>query len=565
MQDPHGFIFFLILFLLRISFTIAADDPKPWILMIRKEFRKDTAKIDALWEAVQKSNTKDEKAEWAYKSTSEEFGTLFMTFHGTEASRDGITKAFAKNNQDVISSWSDYTKHREALYTAYASKDYTVDRNINQRQERLMMAQEQGQNKPERYYYHNSQGEGVTVYFIDTGINRKHPEFIDVEKGKRLEVIFAGPNPPVETRQHIDVDSSLRFSHGSSVAGVVVGKVTGLAPKAHAVMIAALDRGGQSSEISPVIVNLSLSAGYLVDTDDAVKKQVRETLEEVWGKLMGLKNVIVTAASGVSEWDEDNVAYSWPVIESKDGKKSPNLIVVGGVDPEGNGIFQRPPKDSQAVFAPAYAVKIASNIGYQLTTGTSFASAYAAGILANYLSRDPSLNAEGARDLLIKNSYARKSGGPPVIWAGITRDEAEVTEDDLDLCKRADGANCKPKGSKTSTKEPTAAKGDTDGFPTPPSDDGSDDEGDDDGGVSYIATKTILEKVRPVKVITVDPNNPSSVPKDGPDSFLDKKPQRRAAIPNTSNLTLRTSTTTGNPRPEAPAEETSAPKAARGH
>ncbi|KAF3235571.1 hypothetical protein TWF192_000707 [Orbilia oligospora] len=244
-----------------------------------------------------------------------------------------------------------------------------------------MMLQEEGQEPPSSYFYHNSEGKGIT-------------EFTQAEVSDRIEVIFADPLPPDPNdpdRRKIDIDSSLRFSHGSSVAGVVIGQKTGIAARAKAVMIAALDKKALSSEAlylsalvklyrhivtknkkNRVILNLSMNAGYFRENNDPIEDDIRDGLSIVFDALAQMPNLIITSASGVSEWSQRHVAWSWPNMRAGTPETAKNLVIVGGVDKHGNGIFQKPEPGFQQVYAPAYAVKIASNVGYQLTTGTSF-------------------------------------------------------------------------------------------------------------------------------------------------------------------------------------------------
>ncbi|KAK6497528.1 Suppressor of the cold-sensitive snRNP biogenesis mutant brr1-1 [Arthrobotrys musiformis] len=577
MRDPQNLLLFLTLLFLRISFTAAADDRKPWIFTIKKDKRADP-KLGDMHKALEAGDAKP-PWNWVFDSADDIFGTFFMTVNSTVEHKDKIVKDYG----DLISAWADYTTHREPLYTAYASGDFEIDHDINQRHERLMMLQQENKEVPSKYYYHKSRGKGVTVYFIDTGINRNHPEFIEADDDKRLEVIFSNPFPPDPNdpgRLKIDIDSSLRFSHGSSVAGVVIGKVTGLAPNSNVVMIGALDRNAQSSEAlylnaltklyrhidknskqKPVIVNISLNAGYLPQTKDKTIEDIRAALNEVWDRLMRLDHVIVTSASGVSEWSDKDVTFSWPNVRAEDKKSSPNLVIVGGVDKEGLGIFQKPKSNYQAVYAPAYAVKITSNIGYQLTTGTSFASAFTAGVLANYLSRDPKLSAPGAVKQLLDLSHKRHKDGPPVVWTGVSIDDLGITFDDLKkdedgnkVCKRADGAeDCTPSMRRTRTgagktpvvdpppkKTPSRAdpEDDTDddvnlddlgsgagidddgsgGYPKLSGDDDDDDddrtlvgddEDDDPDSVNYVSTSTVIKEVKYNVYVTVGANQPS--------------------------------------------------------
>ncbi|KAF3211300.1 hypothetical protein TWF679_006466 [Orbilia oligospora] len=388
-------------------------------------------------------------------------------------------------------------------------------------------------------------------------------------------------------------------------------------------MIAALDKKALSSEAlylsalvklyrhivtknkkNRVILNLSMNAGYFRENNDPIEDDIRDGLSIVFDALAQMPNLIITSASGVSEWSQRHVAWSWPNMRAGTPETAKNLVIVGGVDKHGNGIFQKPEPGFQQVYAPAYAVKIASNVGYQLTTGTSFASAYAAGVLANYLSRDPKLEAQDALKMLIKNSYPRVKGGPKVVWLGITMKDAGITygsragpnvicKRDDDKCEKLPPAKTPSKGSPKEDDpkkddleefEDDPKKDDTQGgdggFPTPIDDgDGDDDDddddnksdfGDDDGAgtesVYYVATSTVVEERRYNVYVTVGPNGPSPTKKNSgeeidPLADPENKNFRRAEAPtaathtqpsspvhpDTIHLALETSTATDKP------------------
>ncbi|EPS41321.1 hypothetical protein H072_4875 [Dactylellina haptotyla CBS 200.50] len=485
-KHPHSFVLTVLLFtILKISVVLAAppsnptgasDFSIPWILILKSDARHKGPEIKALDDAIGKVAA-PKPFDWQYHYESAKFGTLFFTVNTTEGNKNALVKA----HSDIIDGSADYQRMREELYSAYSGGDYVVDDNINQRQERLIIATgpKDVSSPPDKWVYHSSEGKGVTVYFVDTGININHPEFQDPKEDGRIEVIFSGPGAP-ETNLHRDIDHSLRFSHGSSVAGLVIGKVTGIARNAHAVMVTCLDRDGKSSEVlyldalarlydhiqannkaGNVVINLSMSAGYLLKPDEA-RQKIIDALGEVWDEFKKLKNVVIVAASGVTEWGEQ-ASHSWPMREAK---KTDNMVVVGGVDPDGKGIYQD--ADFVKVHAPAWRIKIASNIGYQLSGGTSFGTALTSAILANYLSDGSAPDAESALKRLLDIAHPRavKDGhidadAPKVIWSGYSKRDTPV-------CKRANGEDCVKKPSPTPTKKPapTPTEEEEEPFPT---------------------------------------------------------------------------------------------------
>ncbi|KAF3913183.1 Oryzin [Arthrobotrys entomopaga] len=375
-----------------------------------------------------------------HRYNSPKFGTFFLAANLTTAKKDEIAKA----HSDIIDVVDEYDDLRSDLYTAYADSDdeLIIDDALNQRQERLMIARgpKDTVDKTDKYWYTPSQGKGAVVYFIDTGININHPEFRFAKKD-RIKTIFSGPGAPPVNLQHRDIDHSLRFSHGSAVAGLVIGNVTGIASAANMVMVTALDRDGKCSEPlyldalarlyddieatnkdKKVIINISMSAGYFTQNSPSLPG-IRDALKEVWNELKGL-NVLFTVAMGTTERGE-STDYSWPL---KEYANTPNMIPVGAVDTTGSSIYQN--ATFLKVYAPGWSVKIASNIGYQLSSGTSFATALTSGILANYFSEAPSLTVQDAKDRLEKYAYSKDTKKPEwdfpkVVWMGHNKPHAQ--------------------------------------------------------------------------------------------------------------------------------------------
>ncbi|KAK6353041.1 hypothetical protein TWF696_005032 [Orbilia brochopaga] len=488
-----SWILVLIALLTRILLVAAEESEEEkrvlWIFLIKEDQRGNNARYKELLDAVKKVDA-EKPYNWAGGAGGDRAGNFFVVGNITEPDKESIRKEFS----DVISIDGDYGPLREPLYTAYASDDgaddneeMVIDENRNQRAERLMLvtpppsdskSKDEGIDlDPQQYYYHKSAGKGATVIFIDTGINIRHPEFKNLKIAKdgdkdephQFRVEFAVPGEPPDSRKHRDMDDSRRFSHGTAVAGLVLGELTGIASQANGVMITALDRDSLSSDAlylsalvllyemmtgrykdePVVIVNLSLSAGYLLRKND-VSKELHGMLKEIWDNIEKLDNIVITAASGVTEAGEEH-PFSFPVSEAIAGK-SKKIVVVGGVDREGELIYQD--HKSMKVFAPAYRVKIASNIGYQLSAGTSFASALTAGVLAKHYAKNPKITAAELKQWVEENAYPRRENGPPVVWTGDKIRKRDTDDSSLPICRRDDKGDkkCRPRGPRPPSK-----------------------------------------------------------------------------------------------------------------
>lgn len=99
------------------------------------------------------------------------------------------------------------------------------------------------------YAYDDRAGQGQTAYVLDTGIRLTHQEF----EGTRAVWGFNGVTGSAQqTGTNSDDDS-----HGTHVAGSIVGKVNGVAKKAKVVDVKVFSGGGVGANPDPRTVSLS--------------------------------------------------------------------------------------------------------------------------------------------------------------------------------------------------------------------------------------------------------------------------------------------------------------------
>jgi subtilisin family serine protease len=241
----------------------------------------------------------------------------------------------------------------------------------------------------------NHDGEGVTVYVIDSGIRAGHVEF-----GGRARV---GADFVGDGRKGADC-----HGHGTHVAGIVGGKTYGVAKKVKIVAVRALNCTASSTvskvvkainwvaanHVTNSVANLSLGGAASSVLDAAVAAAVA-------------KGVPFTLAAGngsslVGATDACNVSPARVT--------TPGVMTIGATDA----------KDARASFsnygacvdwfAPGVSIKSAgrnSNTEIVSKSGTSMAAPFVAGVAALYLDANPGTSPAGLESALLASS--RKS------------------------------------------------------------------------------------------------------------------------------------------------------------
>jgi subtilisin family serine protease len=216
-------------------------------------------------------------------------------------------------------------------------------------------------NAPKIWYKANL-GEGVTIVTIDTGVNVDHPDLKDRVKS---------------TFNMIDKNFNVedKSGHGTHVAGLLVGKNTGVAPKADLHVIKVLDEDGRG-DIRSVMDGithamnlkadiLTISLGTMQDIPLILKQRIVDAYSA---------GVTIVSATG-------NAGRAEPYYPARMNE----VIGVGGLDKDMNlTMFTNMGYD---VLAPS--VEILSTYkdnNYARMTGTSMASPLVAGGIALLIS-----------------------------------------------------------------------------------------------------------------------------------------------------------------------------------
>jgi cerevisin len=239
-----------------------------------------------------------------------------------------------------------------------------------------------------KYLYAAEGGEGVDAYVIDTGTNTEHVDFEG--RAKWGKTIPAGD---------ADIDGN---GHGTHCSGTIAGKKYGVAKKAKVYAVKVLRSNG-SGTMADVVAGVEWAAKSHIDNVKAAKD----------GKRKGFRGSVANMSLGGGKTkaldDTVNAAVSvgihFAVAAGNDNADACNYspaaaekaVTVGasGID-DSRAYFSNYGKCTD-IFAPGLSILstwIGSKHATNTISGTSMASPHIAGLLAYYLSLQPSSDSE---------------------------------------------------------------------------------------------------------------------------------------------------------------------------
>lgn len=226
---------------------------------------------------------------------------------------------------------------------------------------------DQRTNTPTSSYSFATNGSGVTVYVIDTGIYTSHSQFT----GRTRFGFDAFGGNGIDTN-----------GHGTHVAGTIAGSTYGVAPAASLVSVRVLDQTGAGSvsgviagidwaitdHVSgPAVINMSLGAGKSASLESAVDRAYND-------------GITVVSAAGNSNVDA--------CTTSPGGNKASGLTVGATTTTDARASYSNFGACLD-LFAPGSGITsagISSTTASAVMSGTSMAAPHVAGLAARYLS-----------------------------------------------------------------------------------------------------------------------------------------------------------------------------------
>jgi hypothetical protein len=225
-----------------------------------------------------------------------------------------------------------------------------------------------------------TRGNRVVVAVIDTEIDKTHPEFA----GTITESFDAlGVAGPVET-------------HGTGIAGIIAAhaKLLGAAPEVRILAIRAFGSG------------IGTTFSILKGLDYAVAHDARVINMSFAGPNDPALGRALTAAHAKGRILIAAVGNKGPKSPPLFPAADPNVIGVTATDAK-DRLFEGANRgDHVAIAAPGVDILVAApGNTYAMSTGTSFASAYVAGVAALLAARKPDLTPDAAKNILMSTAH----------------------------------------------------------------------------------------------------------------------------------------------------------------
>lgn len=269
-------------------------------------------------------------------------------------------------------------------------------------------------------------GDGVRLGFIDTGIDPSHPDLAGkligwAEFGESGDVIDSEPH---ETHPH---------GHGTQVASILAGDVTGIAPGARLLAVMALPGGNGTIEQVLAGMQWIIDPDNDPDTDDGA-----QIVNMSWGSngLSAVLNEAVENMAAAGVLPVCAIGNSWWGATMSPGN-APKAIGVGALERNntvatysGGGKVcwtEEICLTKPDIAAPGSSISgIGAEGEYQIRSGTSFAAPHVAGAAALLLQANPDMTLSQLRGFLLNTTVDHGAPGPDTRYGRGPLDVASV-------------------------------------------------------------------------------------------------------------------------------------------
>jgi subtilisin family serine protease len=239
-------------------------------------------------------------------------------------------------------------------------------------------------------YNFDTDGTGVRVYVIDTGVRISHSTF----GGQAVDGFDAVSN------DNVAQDGN---GHGTHVAGTIAGTEFGVAKDAQIVAVRVLNNSGSgtisgvvagvdwvtANAVKPAVANMSLGGGASSALDDAVDRSIRSGV-----------TYAIAAGNGDLLGRPLNACTQSPA-------RTPDAITVGATQQNDAKASFSNTGTCLDIFAPGVSITSAwrtSDTATNTISGTSMATPHVAGAAALFLENNPSATPQQVSEALVNNA-----------------------------------------------------------------------------------------------------------------------------------------------------------------
>jgi cerevisin len=368
-----------------LSSANAKEIPNSYMIVFKKHVKQHHAATHHKWVKTMHTSRESERAELRKKS---QIPILDQAFEGFKHTFDiaggllGYSGHFDDETIEQIRRHPDveYIEKDSIVHTLGDEPEHEIEKNAPWGLARISNRKALSFANYNKYLYSADGGEGVDVYVIDTGTNTEHVDFEGrAHWGKTI------PNGDA------DEDGN---GHGTHCSGTVAGKKYGVAKKANVYAVKVLRSNG-SGTMSDVVKGVEYAATQHTKTVKSKKKGFKGSAANMslgGGKSRVLDlavNAAVDAgihfAVAAGNDNADSCNYSPAAAE--------NAVTVGASTLSDERAYFSNFGKCNDIFAPGLNILstwIGSKHATNTISGTSMASPHIAGLLAYYLSLQPS-------------------------------------------------------------------------------------------------------------------------------------------------------------------------------